>query len=269
MPTQVVPAGMPAHLPYPVSPNYRCGNFGAWSLKLKSAETEERGYFTGWGPEPAGYYLENDGHCWMSTSRLERESHAVHLKHARGTVVVCGVGMGMYLYNVAAKPEVERIIAVDRDPAVIDLVRQASGFDAWAGRDKVQFVHKDALRLTADDLGHARADYLYVDIWPEFGDPEAAAQTRAIQNAVGAQTVGWWGQELDFIEWAFQHRPPNHAVTVDDLRAFVESCGLPIEERSAEYVQACRRAGEVYATYGSLPFAVAIRDRQNFMLEGA
>lgn len=252
---------MPAHLPYPAAPDYQCGDFRGWTLKFKAEETVERGYFTGFGAEPPGYYLENDGDVWMSTSRLERESHAVHLEHARGTVVVCGVGMGMYLYNIAGRPEVDRIVAVDRDAAVFDVVRDGTGFDTWAGRDKIRFVQKDALRLTPDDVGADPVDYLYVDIWPEFGDPSAVSQTRAIQDVVRARTVGWWGQELDFVEWAFQHRPPGHEVDVDDLHEFVAATGLPIEEKSAAYVQGCRRAAEVYATYGTLPFAAAMRGR--------
>jgi hypothetical protein len=242
-----------------VSPDYRCGEFGAWSLRLKSAVTTEPGYFTGWGDEPRGHYIERGGRIWMSTSRLERESHAVHVEHARGTVVVCGVGMGMYLHNIAARPEVQRIIAVDRDPAVFDLVRRGSGFDAWDGRDKVAFVEKDALRLTPEDLCGARADYLYVDIWPELGDPRSVSDTRAIQAVVGARTVGWWGQELDFMEWAFRRRSPHGPLTVNDLREFSAACGLPIDECSVAYVDGCRRAADVFGEYGPASFAAALR----------
>lgn len=261
MPAQTPHAGMPAELPYPASPSYCCGDYRGWALKYKAVETMELGYFTGYGAEPPGHYLENQGDVWMSTSRLERESHAVHLRHARGTVVVCGAGMGMYLFNIAALPAVDRIVAVDRDAAVIDLVRRGTGFDDWAGRDKIRFVHRDALRLTPDDLGPGPVDYLYVDIWPELGDPAAVSQTRAIQAVVGATTVGWWGQELDFVEWAFHHRPPGHAVDVADLHAFMAAHGLRIEEPTASYVAGCRRAAEVYSAYGTLPFAAALRAR--------
>lgn len=137
----------------------------------------------------------------------------------------------------------------------------ATGFDDWVGHNKVTFLHKDALALTPGDFGDSRADYLYVDIWPELADPGAVTETRAIQDVVNARSVGWWGQELDFIEWAFHYRSHGHAVTVDDLRAFAEACGLAIGERSEAYVQACRAAAAVYATYGSLSFAIATRER--------
>jgi hypothetical protein len=268
MPTQIATAGMPADLPYPRSPRYQCGDFRGWTLKHKPIETMELGYFTGYAAEPPGYYLENQGEVWMSTSRLERESHAVHLRHAHGTIVVCGVGMGMYLFNIAARTSVDRIIAVDRDGAIIDLVERGTGFDTWDGRDKIRFVHKDALLLTPDDIGSVQPDYLYVDIWPELGDPAAVAQTRAIQGNVRARAVGWWGQELDFIEWVFQHRPENHVATLDDLGEFIKASGLWFSDPSAGYLQGCLQAAEVYSRYGSLGFAAATRRNRRIGLAG-
>lgn len=250
---------MPHDLPYPASPDYAPGQYGDWGLFAKRNETFERGYFTGYDAEPPGHYLVKDGHCWMSTSRLERESHAVHLKHARGNVVVCGVGMGMYLFNVAASPLVQNVIAVDRERAVMDLVQHATGFDDWPGRRKIRFLQRDAMELTAADIGLAEVDYLYVDIWPELGDAGSIPQTQAIQSVVKARKVGWWGQELDFIQWLFDNRPRQHVPALADLEAFTRAVGLPFEERTAEYLLGCRQAGSVFSTYGSLPFAVAAR----------
>jgi hypothetical protein len=78
-------AGMPAGFPYPDAPPYSTGQYGDWTLYAKPEATYERGYFTGFGVEPPGHYLVRDGHIWMSDSRLERESHALHLKHAAGS----------------------------------------------------------------------------------------------------------------------------------------------------------------------------------------
>jgi hypothetical protein len=254
------PLCLPLRLPYPQIPEYECGEYGKWSLELKADETFERGYFSGWNAEPPGHYIVKEGHVWMSTSRLERESHAVHLHDAEGTVVMCGIGMGMYLFNIAAKPAVKKIIAVDLDTSVMDLVRNATGFDSWAGRDKLVFVHKNAMELTPADLGNVPIDYLYVDIWPELGNPEALPQTRAIQAGVKARKVGWWGQELDFIQWIFENRPAGHVPLPVDLLQFNQATGLPLAEQSAGYLLGCIHAGEVYSSYGSLPFAVALRD---------
>jgi hypothetical protein len=75
---------IPLDLPGLQSPKYRCGGYGSWNLRAKAGETFERGYFTGFAAEPPGHYLIKDGHIWMSTSRLERESHGIHLKQAQG-----------------------------------------------------------------------------------------------------------------------------------------------------------------------------------------
>src|SRR6185437_15577773 len=116
-------------------PDYQCGYYGEWELKQKLGDSFERGYFTGFDTEPPGHFIVKDRHVWMSTSRLERESHSFHLKHARGNVVMCGVGMGLYLFNLAASPQVERICAVELDPNVIELVKNATGFESWPGRE--------------------------------------------------------------------------------------------------------------------------------------
>ena len=262
MPPLPQPLCMPLRMPFPQSPKYQCGEYGKWSLEFKADETFERGYFSSWNAEPPGHYIVKEGHVWMSTSRLEMESHAVHLNDAEGTVVMCGIGMGMFLFNIAAKPSVKKIIAVDLDHAVMDLVRNATGFNSWAGRDKVVFVHKNALELTRADLGNSPIDYLYVDIWPELGDPATISQTQAIQAVVKARKVGWWGQELDFIEWVFENRPAGHHPVAADLRDFISLTGLPMPEQSAGYLLGCIHAGEVYSTYGSLPFAISSRNEE-------
>jgi hypothetical protein len=250
---------MPLNLPFPQSPEYHCGEFGKWELRAKPDTSFERGYFSSWGTEPPGHYLIKEGHIWMSTSRLERESHAIHLHDAEGVVVMCGVGMGMYLYNLAAKPEVTRVIAVDLDSSVVDLVHHATGFDSWPGREKIVFVHRNALELTPEDIGLEPVDYLYVDIWPELGDPQMLAQTQQIQSRVHARRVGWWGQEVDFMQWMFENRTLDHVMVPADLTEFIAETGLPLAEQSAGYLLGCRDAGKVYATYGSLPFARSFR----------
>jgi hypothetical protein len=250
---------MPAHFPYPQAPDYSCGKYGKWSLRQKIGNSQARGYFTGFGNEPPGFYLVRDGDIWMSTSRLERESHAVHMKYARGNVVMCGVGMGMFLYNIANLDQVDRIVAVDLDPCVIDLVRNATHFESWPGRDKIRFVNRNAMELTPADIGLEPVDYLYVDIWPELGNPDAITQTQAIQSVVKAATVGWWGQEIDFIDWLFDHRPGQDLPTAQNFLDFMKRTGLPIQEHSDAFMTGCQQAGIVFADYGWLPFALAMR----------
>ena len=241
----------PADLPYPATPTYSIGKYGAWTLHEKSRITSERGYFTGFDEEPKGHFLVRDGDIWMSTSRLERESHAIHVKHARGNVVVCGVGMGMYLYNIAALPAVTKIVAVEIDADIIDLVQRATNFASWPGHEKISFVNRNALELSPADIGNHPIDYLYVDIWPELGNPEAIPHTQAIQAMVNARRVGWWGQELDFMEWLFDRRPRDHVATPADLLEFIRATGLRVEEQSPSYLLACRHAAAVFSGYRS------------------
>ena len=99
MPASTETPGISTDLPRLDAPAYQCGVYGEWSLMEKLGDSIEQGYFTNFESEPPGHYLVKNGHVWMSTSRLERESHAIHLKHARGNVVMCGVGMGLYSFS--------------------------------------------------------------------------------------------------------------------------------------------------------------------------
>src|SRR2546430_11746866 len=151
MPEEINTTQMPLDLPFPQSPNYCCGRYGNWTLEEKVEASFERGYFTGFDVEPPGYFLVNDGDIWMSTSRLERESHAVHLKHAKGNVVVCGVGMGMFLYNIASQPMVDRIVAVELDAHFIRLLQHANHFESLLGGGETKFFPKDSFHLNHPD----------------------------------------------------------------------------------------------------------------------
>ena len=135
---------------------------------------------------------------------------------------------------------------------MINLVQHATDYDSWVGRKKITFVNKNAMHLTQADIGVEPIDFLYIDIWPELGMAEAVPQTQAIQSVVRARTVGWWGQEIDFIDWLSANRPAEHIPTTFDLVDFMQAVNLPIEEQSADYVLGCRQAAQMFATYREL-----------------
>jgi hypothetical protein len=79
-------------------------------------------------------------------------------------------------------------------------------------------------------------DHLYVDIWPTIGEPQSEGQTQAIQRRVKASSVGWWGQEIFYLEWlARRGQTPSTA----SYAAWAEELGLPLIERgSPAYIAA-------------------------------
>ncbi|OQY46438.1 MAG: hypothetical protein DRR08_26145 [Candidatus Parabeggiatoa sp. nov. 2] len=169
---------------------------------------------------------------WMSLAPMELESSAPHVAAANGVVVVMGAGMGVVLYNMLKRPEVEKVTVVERDPKVIDLLYQAIDIQSWAGIDKLTIEVMDAF----DYIPTEKVNYIFVDIWVPVGDKQALPDTQRIQLNVKANVVSWWGQEIDFLRWFNQNRPQKPA-SLNHYLAWAKEINLPlIEQNNPEYV---------------------------------
>lgn len=185
---------------------------------------------------------------WMSTGSLERESHAWHVHCAHGLVVTAGVGLGMYAYAAAMKPDVDQVIAADISADIIALMREASRFDDWPCRRKVTLLEADAL---ADDFpawiarhsGGRAIDYLYADIWPAFPAGEAPGQTACMARALRPVAAGWWGQELSLAQHA-----GDGARSVDEngVRGYFAGVGVPAPAITPGYAAFCSDVARAY-----------------------
>ncbi|EKV31973.1 hypothetical protein C882_3037 [Caenispirillum salinarum AK4] len=223
-------------------PDYRPARVGPWRLERHRGSLAH-GYVTRAVVEPVRWVLYRDRVPWMSTGVMEQESHAWHVHRARGTVVVFGLGMGMYVHAAAAKPEVERVVVVDNAPDVQAVLRAATDLDAWKGREKITLVEADALDAATPEhlrtvLAGARPDVLYADIWPTYPDAGAPAQTAALAAALQPGEAGWWGQEISFALWA--HRQGGG--TLEDYAAAV---GVPLAVGDG-YRAFCRDAAAIH-----------------------
>lgn len=235
--------GQPA-LPYPkvAVPPYREASGPNWRFSAFFLPACA-GYFH--GPRPIDWMnwgLARDHRTWMSLTPWEIESQLPVLGVARGTVAVCGLGMGLIAYAIAHLPGVDAVVIVERDPEVVEVFKQFSGYDDWDVRDRVKIVLSDAMDpALADRLGPV--DVLYADIWPYLRMDCMVPDMQRIHKAIPAPVCGYWGQELDAVDWA-----TGRGVRVDDFaaehfRAFCEDTGLPLyglEEPS--YPALCRMA---------------------------
>ena len=175
------------------------------------------GYFQDWqgqGDIDALYYAEQ---TWMSNARDEVDSQTPHIAAASGHTVLMGAGMGIALYNMLSRTDVTRVTLVERDSLVIDLLRQSTDFERWPGIGKLRIEIADALAY----LPNLPVDHLYVDIWARLGERQW------IQANVGARQVGWWGQELLFLDWLVGETP-----TLDNYRVWANQLGLPLLEQN-------------------------------------
>jgi len=218
-------------------PIYRPASLGRWSLK-KVRQVSQFGYFQDWqgqGDINALYHAEQ---TWMSNARDEVDSQTPHVAAARGHTVLMGAGMGIALYNLLSKTDVTRVTLVERDPLVIELLRQATDFERWPGIGKLRIEIADALAYLPD----LPVDHLYADIWATPGERQSIPDMQRIQANISARQVGWWGQELLFLDWLAGAGP-----TLENYRGWANELGLPLlEQNNPAYPVAVEQVSKSY-----------------------
>ena len=256
------------HLPWPepFTPDYQAVNLGKW----RCVPTPEAGHIMGyWRPRnyvPSGWMFmekqKNNWLKWMSLTPMELESHQPHIAAAKGTVVVAGLGMGFYLYNILRKPEVKRVIVLEQDKNVVNLFQRAIKREQWQHLPKFELVMGDACNYKPE----FEVDFLYADIWPFLGYEDALPITQSIQENVKAKEVGFWGQEFDFSSWIMKHKRKIQEATLKDYREFCTDIDLPlIEQRNRKYPQ-LSAAAVIFQT--SINKVVDKRDQLLLIAEG-
>lgn len=235
-------------LPWPELdvPLYHPRQMGRWEITFNNVPMA-RGYFRGLQWVKRNYVLSRDGETWMSLTPMEIEAQMHHVDCAKGHTMIIGAGLGLTLYNILKKKDVEHVTLIENDPGVINLLIDLK-LKRWVGYDKLFIGIEDALDLPRawSDVG---VDFMYVDIWKDLGSYEAIKDVRKIQESIGAKELGWWGQELDFITWCNknQGKPPP---TKSQYQQFVRDIDLPLSEfKGCNYPYWCLQAAENVIMY--------------------
>jgi len=240
-------------LEYPPStlldvPQYRPARLGRWQLERGRPDQWVRGYFTGLQFVAENWVLYRNPHnfregkrrdIWMSITPMERESLAHHAWWAEGTVVVAGLGMGLLLYNLAQNPRVTSITVLEREPAVVDLLQEATGFrtEWFSSGPPLRVLTTSAMDWKPDHQVHT----LLVDIWPQIAHRDLVADTQTLQKRIIAKQVLSWGQELAFMRYV------NRAALApsrDSFQRWRLETGVPWAglEHDPDYVTRCLQA---------------------------
>ena len=229
------PFPMPAYRPL-VEEGWRCHWFGD--------HISGAGYFTRRRDHAAPQFglMRTDGEAWMTTAPMEIESQAPHLAAAEGHVLVGGLGLALMAYALTEKPEVARVTVVERDAALIRLAPRFAQIDLWPGRAKLTIVEADLLTY-APDPADPPVDFLYVDIWRGYRAEPKIANMQAVQAKIRAPKVGYWGQEVDAVDWAAAQGIAPETFDAAAFEAFRAATGLPLIGLEApSYPELCRRA---------------------------
>jgi hypothetical protein len=110
---------------------------------------------------PAGRYakLKVNGFLVMSDTSMEHQTNWEFVDEARGNVLVAGLGLGMILHPVLAKPEVLSITVIEKHADVISLVGPT------VTNPKLTILNADIYEWKPEK--GAKFDTLYFDIWAE------------------------------------------------------------------------------------------------------
>lgn len=114
---------------------------------------------------------------WISVCPSEINSMKDDIDAAHGRVLVLGLGLGYYAYQVAEKPEVSEVTVVELRPEVIGLY-QSRLRPHFCHAEKIRVVCADALAYLAG-VENGRFDVCFADIWK--GAVDGAPLYRAIK----------------------------------------------------------------------------------------
>ena len=96
----------------------------------------------------------------MSNTPAEKADYWAFVHHAKGNVLINGLGLGCVLRDVLVKPEVERVTVIEISPDVIKLV--APHFDG----ERLTIINDDA--MTWVPPRGERYDAVWHDIWDDI-----------------------------------------------------------------------------------------------------
>lgn len=106
---------------------------------------------------------------WMSVMPHEINTMKEPISKAKGNVLVLGLGLGYFLYNILLKPEVKKVDVVEKDLNVIKLFN-TNLIEKFPHLEKINLLKGDAIEYLKNT--DKKYDYVFADIWHNVGDGE-------------------------------------------------------------------------------------------------
>lgn len=105
---------------------------------------------------------------WMSLTPMEMLTLRPGTKRAKGTTIVAGLGLGHQLIEVSKRPQVKKIILIERDRSLVDWILPVVRTYMGHARHSMDVIIGDAYEKMPD----LTADVALVDIFPGYGGNE-------------------------------------------------------------------------------------------------
>ena len=173
--------------------------FGPWTIerrRISPAIARFDVYTLLFRTSLATLHLEGPGEVVMEDSRFELQQHLPIWLHAKGRVLVTGLGLGCVVRGLLASPDVEDITVVEIDRSILRVV----GHEFESNR-RVRLVHGDAFRVQLP----GRFDFAWHDLWT---DGEAHLQTLHAALLVRYCAQCRWQGAWQLPRW-FKRRAPS------------------------------------------------------------
>jgi hypothetical protein len=129
------------------------------------------------------------GKLWMSYTPNEVFTLREGIRRASGTVMVGGLGLGWFLKKVHERPEVNRVIVVDKCQELLDWY----GYDLCKTLPKVTDIICDDVY---DQIGRFGAQTkMLLDIWKKHGEIDDDKQFQSLKRKY--KYMWGWGQDWE------------------------------------------------------------------------
>jgi len=127
----------------------------------------------------------------MSDTGMERYTNLEVVREARGNVLIAGLGLGMILVPILAKPEVNAVTVIEIEPEVIELVvpqlQPVFTDEEWA---KLLVINADILEWRPP--ARTKFDTIYFDIWPTVCDDNLEEMEKLHRSYGQRKNPGAW-----------------------------------------------------------------------------
>jgi spermidine synthase len=134
---------------------------------------------------PEGQYAQlTVGRTLMMTdTQNEKRTNRAVVHNAHGHVFIAGLGIGMILHPIAAKPEVTKITVLEKSQGVIDLVKGTLPA-------KVEVIQGDIFEYKP--AKGTKFSTIYFDIWPDITTDNLPEMTTLHRRFRSSLVQGGW-----------------------------------------------------------------------------
>lgn len=166
----------------------------------------------------------------MSDTPMEIRTNREFIDRAHGNVLIAGLGMGLVLLSIQDKPEVKRIIVVEKYHELINFILPQIPYN------KKLFVYtEDIFSFTLNT--EIKFDTIYFDIWNEIsGDnyPETKVLHKRFRKYLNRkENPNVWMDS--WRRWDFKRKYFEHKRYSDDMARFNRAKISDVEELEKEF----------------------------------